>query len=157
MAWAGGSLYSKYKSNNSSASVTSAWQMLAAGIAFIPGSLLLGEPQHMQWQNIPADAWLALLYLVFFGSIAGFSAYVWLLKVRPATQVSTHAYVNPVVAVILGVLFASEVISFVQIAGLIIILASVLMINLVKYRKERIALHETNAQIHISKQEDVIN
>jgi drug/metabolite transporter (DMT)-like permease len=139
MAWAGGSLYSKYKSGNGSAAVNSAWQMLAAGIAFIPGSLILGEPQHLQWQAIPTDAWLSILYLVFFGSIAGFSAYVWLLKVRPATQVSTHAYVNPVVAVILGVLFAGEVISLIQVIGLIVILASVLMINLVKYRKERVA------------------
>ncbi len=137
MCWAGGSLYSKYKANDGSAAVNSAWQMLAAGVAFIPGSLLLGEPQHLQWQYIPTDAWLSLFYLVFFGSIAGFSAYVWLLKVRPATQVSTHAYVNPVVAVILGVLFAGEVISLVQVIGLIIILASVLMINLVKYRRER--------------------
>ncbi|MEO7802008.1 MAG: EamA family transporter, partial [Ginsengibacter sp.] len=146
IAWAGGSLYSKYKSANGSAAVNSAWQMLAAGIAFIPGSLLLGEPQHLQWHAIPMNAWLSLLYLVFFGSIAGFSAYVWLLKVRPATQVSTHAYVNPVVAVILGVLFAGEVISLTQVIGLIVILSSVLMINLVKYRKER-QLNKSNVSM----------
>lgn len=138
ISWAGGSLYSKYKSNSGSAAVNSAWQMLAAGLAFIPGSFMLGEPQTLQWHSIPTDAWLALFYLVFFGSIAGFSAYVWLLKVKPATQVSTHAYVNPVVAIILGILFANEVISLMQVVGLIIILASVLMINLVKYRNERI-------------------
>ena len=105
MAWAGGSLYSKYKSTGGSVSVNSAWQMLAAGVAFIPGSFLRGEVQQLDWQTISTDAWLSLGYLIFFGSIAAFSAYVWLLQVRPATQVSTHAYVNPVVAVLLGRVF----------------------------------------------------
>lgn len=137
MAWSGGSLYSKYHPSSGSVSVNIAWQMLAAGVAFIPGSFLRNEIQHLQWQTISTEAWLSLWYLVFFGSIAGFSAYVWLLTVRSATQVSTHAYVNPVVAVLLGVFFANEHISLLQILGLIIILFSVLMINIVKYRNNR--------------------
>ena len=68
------------------------------------------------------------------GSLVGYSAYTWLLQVRPATQVSTHAYVNPVVAVLLGVIFLGERISILQIFGLIVILCSVLLINLAKYR-----------------------
>lgn len=139
MSWAGGSLYSKYKSINVSASVNTTWQMLAAGLAFLPLSLLRGEATHFNWQNIPADAWFSLLYLIFFGSIAGFSAYVWLLQVRPATQVSTYAYVNPVVAVLLGIFFAHEHITLLQVFGLVTILASVFMINLVKYRKNVLA------------------
>jgi drug/metabolite transporter (DMT)-like permease len=71
------------------------------------------------------------------GSLAGFSAYVWLLQVRPATQVSTYAYVNPVVAVLLGVLFAGEHMSALQIVGLAVILLSVLLINLAKYRNQQ--------------------
>jgi len=59
---------------------------------------------------------------------------VWLLQVRPATQVSTHAYVNPVVAVLLGVFFAGERMSVLQLTGLAVILVSVLLINLSKYR-----------------------
>ena len=66
--------------------------------------------------------------------IAAYTSYVWLLQVRPSAQVSTYAYVNPVVAVLLGILFAGERISWVQITGLAIILGSVLLINLVKYR-----------------------
>jgi drug/metabolite transporter (DMT)-like permease len=73
--------------------------------------------------------------LIGFGSILAFSAYVWLLQVRPATQVSTYAYVNPVVAVLLAVFFADEVISATQITGLVVILGSVLLINLSKYKK----------------------
>jgi len=137
MAWAGGSLYSKHYSKGTAVSVNISWQMLAAGIAFIPGAFLRGEVQQLEWSTISMDAWLSVLYLVFMGSIAGFSAYVWLLQVRPATQVSTHAYVNPVVAVLLGVFFAGEHISFVQILGLMIILGSVLTINMVKYRNNR--------------------
>jgi drug/metabolite transporter (DMT)-like permease len=133
IAWAGGSLYSKYNSTSGSAAVNTAWQMLGAGIAFLPGSIFTGELQGLQWENISTDAWLSLLYLIFFGSIAGFSAYVWLLQVRPATQVSTYAYVNPVVAVLLGVFLANEKISFLQIAGLVIILGSVLTLNLAKH------------------------
>lgn len=144
MAWAGGSLYSKYKSTGGSVLVNSGWQILAAGIAFIPGSLLRGEMNHLNWSAISTSAWLSVAYLIFFGSIAAFSAYVWLLQVRPAMQVSTHAYVNPVVAVLLGVFFANEHISLLQILGLITILGSVSIINLVKYRMSRIAVQKEN-------------
>jgi drug/metabolite transporter (DMT)-like permease len=134
MAWAGGSLYSKYNSGNS-ATVNSTWQMLVAGVAFIPGSIFSGELSIINLSEVPLDSWLSIFYLIIFGSIAGFSAYVWLLKVQPATKVSTYAYVNPVVAVLLGIFFAGESISRIQILGLIIILGSVLLINLNKYRK----------------------
>lgn len=137
MSWASGSLYSKYNNTQGSASVNTAWQMLAAGLVFLPSSLLTHEVNGLQWQNIPTHSWLALLYLIIFGSIAAFSAYVWLLQVRPATQVSTYAYVNPVIAVILGVVFAHESITLLQVGGLVIILGSVLLINLSKYRKEK--------------------
>jgi drug/metabolite transporter (DMT)-like permease len=137
MAWAGGSLYSKYHPAEGSVSVNIGWQMLAAGILFIPGSLLRGEVQQLAWSSISSEAWLSMAYLVVFGSIAGFSAYVWLLQVKSATQVSTHAYVNPVVAVLLGVFLANEHISWLQTLGLVTILVSVLMINIVKYRSNR--------------------
>jgi drug/metabolite transporter (DMT)-like permease len=137
IAWSSGSLYSKHHPSEGSAAVNVAWQMIIAGLIFIPGSLLDHEFDHLQWQQIPMHSWLALGYLVIFGSIAAFSAYVWLLQVRPATQVSTYAYVNPVIAVILGMLFAHEHVSLTQIAGLVIILGSVLLINLSKYRKEK--------------------
>lgn len=136
IGWAGGSLYSKYKSpEGTPASVNTAWQMLAAGIAFIPGSILRNEWQLIEWQNIPSIAWFSLFYLILMGSIVAFSAYVWLLNVRPATQVSTYAYVNPVVAVLLGVFFANETISLTQALGLITILGGVLLINLHKYSR----------------------
>jgi len=134
ISWASGSLYSKYKSTASSNSVNAGWQMLAAGIVFVPASFLRGEWTGFHWQDVTSSSWLSILYLVTMGSLAGYSAFVWLLRVRSATQVSTHAYVNPVVAVLLGVFFAGESLSGVQLLGLAIILGSVLLINLAKYR-----------------------
>ncbi|HAL82931.1 MAG TPA: EamA family transporter [Mucilaginibacter sp.] len=137
IAWSSGSLYSKYKLTSGSVPVNTAWQMIAAGLVFIPGSLLHHEYNNLNLANMSVNSWGAIAYLIVFGSLAGFSAYVWLLQVRPATQVSTYAYVNPVIAVILGVFFAGEHISFIQISGLFTILGSVLLINLAKYRKKK--------------------
>lgn len=139
ITWSGGSLYSKYKSSEDPIIVTSTWQMIAAGIAFLPGIIIRDEFNGFQWKDVSGDAWMAVIYLVVLGSIAGFSAYVWLLKERPAMQVSTYAYVNPVVAVLLGVFFAKEQISSIQVIGLIIILGSVFMINMARYRREKLA------------------
>lgn len=139
ITWSGGSLYSKYKSSEDPIIVTSTWQMIAAGIAFIPGVIIRDEFNGFEWDEVSNEAWMAVIYLVVLGSIAGFSAYVWLLKERPAMQVSTYAYVNPVVAVLLGVFFANEKISSIQVIGLFIILGSVFMINMARYRREKLA------------------
>ncbi len=133
--WSGGSIYSKYKSPQGTATVNSTWQMVWAGIAFLLVSLLRGETTGFSFREVPVQAYLSIVYLIIFGSLAGFSAYVWLLQVRPVTQVSTYAYVNPVVAVLLGVFFAGEKITGFQLAGLLVILTGVLLINLSKYRK----------------------
>ncbi|WP_316793957.1 EamA family transporter [Pedobacter frigoris] len=136
IGWAGGSLYSKYHpGNNTNPAVSTAWQMLIAGVFFLPASIVSGEIEQFHFQDVPASAWWSIGYLIIFGSILAFSAYVWLLQVRSATQVSTYAYVNPVVAVLLAVFFADEMISGIQVIGLIVILGSVLLINLSKYKK----------------------
>ena len=134
MSWAGGSLYSTYHSSGSS-TANSAWQMLAAGIAFIVSSFFTGEWKGFEWSSVTPLSWFSLIYLTLLGSVAAYSAYVWLLRVRPAAQVSTYAYVNPVIAVLLGVFFAGETMSLLQVSGLVVILASVMLINLAKYRR----------------------
>lgn len=138
LCWSGGSIYSKYNSGSASATVSSAWQMLIGGMIFLIVSLISGETQTFQPSAVSTGAWLALLYLVLMGSLAAYSAYVWLLQVQSATKVSTYAYVNPIVAVMLGVFFAGEKLSLTQITGLFIILGSVLLINLSKYRKKNV-------------------
>jgi drug/metabolite transporter (DMT)-like permease len=137
ISWSGGSLYAKYKSTGST-SVNTAWQMVAAGIVFLPFAFISGENKNFQWQSVSINTWLDLAYLILFGSLAAYSAYVWLLKVRPATQVSTYAYVNPVVALLLGVFIGGETMSLFQIAGLVIVLISVFLINRSKYRQIQI-------------------
>lgn len=138
MSWSYGSLYAKHRPSTGSASVSTAWQMLIAGFVYLPISVIHGEFNGLNLGSIQTTGWLSVLYLIVFGSIAAYNAYVWLLQVRPATQVSTYAYVNPVIAVILGVVFAHENISLIQLTGLLVILASVLLINLAKYRKEKL-------------------
>jgi drug/metabolite transporter (DMT)-like permease len=133
IAWCAGTLVSKKRGYSSPARVNTSWQMLIAGVAFIPAVFINDEYSNFHFSEVPPRAWMALVYLILFGSIAAFTAYVWLMQVRPATQVSTHSYVNPVIAVLLGVCWGGELISGVQVAGLAVILFSVLLINADKY------------------------
>lgn len=103
--------------------------MLFASGAFWICALINGDITNTDLSNVPITSWLSLAYLVTFGSILAYSAYVWLLKIRPATEVATHAYVNPFVAVFLGMSLGNEDVTWVQIAGLVIILLSVMLIN----------------------------
>lgn len=135
IGWPAGSLFSKYSPVKLPNTVNSAWQMFTGAVFFLAVSAGRGEFQIVEWSSIPARAWIALAYLTVFGSIIAFSAYVWLLQVRPATQVSTYAYVNPVVAVLLGLWLGNEHLGVKEIGGLVVILGGVLLINLAKYRK----------------------
>lgn len=141
IAWTAGSLYSKYfgakeeEHKKTPASVGTAWQIFIAGAAFTLTAALNGEMAAFSWREVPATAWWSILYLIVFGSIIAYSAYIWLLANRPATQVSTYAYVNPIVAVMLSFFLTDEVITTVQITGLLIILISVLLINWSSYTK----------------------
>ena len=132
ISWCVGSLYSKYHGSGNTI-VGAAWQMIFAAISFLIVALCNGEISHLNFQDIHLRAWLSVIYLIFLGSLAGYSAYIWLLQVRPATHVSTNAYVNPVVAVLLGVFFGGETINGLQICALVMILSSVFIINFDKY------------------------
>ena len=131
ISWALGTLYAKYRSSGAeevNAFAGSAWQMLFAGGMFWLCSFAGGDI-HTDLSRVPLSAWLSLAYLIVFGSILAYSSYVWLLKVRPATEVATHAYVNPFIAVFFGKTFGREEISIMQILGLVIILLSVMLVS----------------------------
>ncbi len=132
ISWSVGSLYSKYNAGGNTM-VGAAWQMIFAAVSFLIVAGGTGEINHFHFQQVHLRAWLSVIYLVIMGSLAGYSAYIWLLQVRPTTQVSTNAYVNPVVAVLLGVLFGGETINLLQTGALAIILLSVFIINFDKY------------------------
>jgi drug/metabolite transporter (DMT)-like permease len=130
-SWALGSVYSKRTPTESSPYAASAVQMLAGGAAITLLGLLSGEAA--QWHATTRGLG-ALAYLVVFGSIVGFTAYAYALRYASATVVGTYAYVNPVVAVLLGWLVLDEAITGRTIAAMILILGAVLMIQLAPKR-----------------------
>jgi drug/metabolite transporter (DMT)-like permease len=101
-AWAGGSIFSKHSDKPESPWVSTAAQMLTGGAALLTVSLLTGEPGRFSFDQVSQRSLLAFLYLVIFGSWIGFGAYVWLLQNCAPTKVATYAYVNPVIATLLG-------------------------------------------------------
>lgn len=132
ISWACGTLYSKYRSSaeeEAGGLCGAAWQMVAASVVFGVCAGWSGDFVSARWSDVSAESWLSLVYLIIFGSLLAYTAYVWLLKVRPATEVATHAYVNPVVAVVLGAGLGGEHVTPVQIAGLAVILLSVMLVN----------------------------
>ena len=78
---------------------------------------------------MPKEKKVNKISLISFGSLLAYSAYVWLLKVRPAAEVGTHAYVNPFIAILFGGLLGNENVSIIQLIGLIVILLGMTMIN----------------------------
>lgn len=138
ISWALGTLYAKYRSSGAeevNAFAGSAWQMLFASAAFWVCAMITGDAVNTDLRAVSVTSWLSLAYLIIFGSIMAYSAYVWLLKFRPATEVATHAYVNPFVAVFLGMFFGKEDVTWIQISGLVVILISVMLIN--KKKKDK--------------------
>lgn len=132
-AWAFGSVWSRHLPLPAGP-MASAAEMLTAGAVLLAGSLLSGERMT---QMPTAAGWGALLYLVFFGSIIAFSAYMYLLKnVRPAAATS-YAYVNPAVAVMLGIAFAGESIGFEECLAMAVIISAVVLIGLPQWRKQK--------------------
>ena len=103
-------------------------QMLAGGALLVGIALAIGEPGRADPSNFSTASLVAMAYLVVFGSLVAFSAYTWLLQHAPVSVVATYAYVNPVVAVLLGAVFLSEVITPSMLIGAAIILAAVAFI-----------------------------
>lgn len=119
----------------SSKVMSSGAQMLAGGILLALAAAVRGEFRGFHPQEVSVGAWLALLYLIVAGSIVGFTAYVWLLHHESPTKVGTYAYVNPVVAVLLGYFAGGEPLGARTIAGSLCVLASVVMITATKAKK----------------------
>lgn len=144
IGWTIGSLTSKYSQKDKKSKeqplnviVKTAWQMVTAGVAFTTVATLNGEYKAFDYTTVHLPDWGAMIYLVFFGSILAFSSYIWLLQVRPATEVSTYAYVNPIVALLLVHFFTNHEVTTLQIAGLAVVLFSVLLMNWNLYKNNR--------------------
>ena len=105
--------------------VTTAWQMILGGLAILVVGLLAGEGGDIHVSEFSAESIAAFAYLVVVGSLVAFTAYVWLLRNAPISQVATYAYVNPVVAIALGALFVDEEVTPLVAGAAAVIVASV--------------------------------
>lgn len=124
--WACGSVYSKYNPIKTHPLMAAAMQMLIAGILFMLAGALLGQYRRFTFH---INGILAIAYLVFFGSIVGYSSYIYALTKLPATKVAMYAYVNPVVAVFFGWLILDEHVDGTIFLATAIILVGVVLVN----------------------------
>lgn len=116
--------------------MSSGAQMLAGGVLLTVTAAMLGEFRGFHAQAVSLKAWLALAYLIVAGSIIGFTAYVWLIHHESPTKVGTYAYVNPVVAVIVGYVFGGEALGLRTVLGTLLVLVSVVVITTAKKVRE---------------------
>jgi drug/metabolite transporter (DMT)-like permease len=128
LIWSVGSLYSRQAGRGIDPTLMAGMQMLTAGAMLFPGALIRGEHIGFSLAQVTLKSGLSFLYLVTMGAIVGYSAYLWLLRYCPPSQVSTYAYVNPVVAVLLGVGLAGEKFTSSMLAGATLILVAVVLV-----------------------------
>ncbi|MER7764919.1 EamA family transporter [Streptomyces sp. NPDC097619] len=128
LLWSLGSFTSSRLPMPANPFTASAYEMLAGGTAGLVVALLRGEQHGFDPATVSTRSWVALGYLVLFGSLVAFTAYAWLLQSAPLSLVSTYAYVNPVVAVLLGALILDEALTWPILAGGAVVVAGVCVI-----------------------------
>jgi len=129
LAWAAGSIYSRHAPSPDRPRVWVAMQMLTGGGALLILAVLTGELERVDPAAVSTRSLLALVYLIVFGALMAFSAYIWLLSVSTPARVGTYAYVNPVVALLLGWALVGEPLTFRSLLAAAIILGSVVVIG----------------------------
>ncbi len=108
LSWAVGTLYSRRYDIPKDSMLATSMEMMWGGVLMLALGIVLGEPARFNMAAFSWQAWSALLYLIVFGSWIGFTAYAWLVKVAPLPLVSSYAYVNPMIALLLGALILDE-------------------------------------------------
>jgi drug/metabolite transporter (DMT)-like permease len=135
LSWATGSFLSARMPMPANPFTASVYEMAAGGVALLAIGFASGERVHLD--QVSGASWIALAYLIVFGSLVAFTSYVWLLGNAPISLVGTYAYVNPAVAVLLGVLFAGEHVTWmILLGGLIIILGVGLVVSTERQRTQ---------------------
>lgn len=135
ISWSVASALSRKLPLPSSKVMSSGAQMLAGGFMLALTTATLGEFHNFHPWTVSRGAWLSLLYLIIAGSIIGFTAYVWLIHHESPTKVGTYAYVNPVVAVLLGYFLGGETLGLRTILGTLFVLISVVVITTTRAKK----------------------
>ena len=136
--WSMGSIYAKGADMPKSTLLSTGMQMLTGAVALFLVSLVRGELNGFSLGLVSTRSWLALAYLITFGSLVGFVSYGWLLHNSPVSLMSTYAYVNPVVAVLLGSLLADEPLNGRILIAAAIIIGSVVLINSARQIKPKV-------------------
>lgn len=145
VGWSVGTIVTKRLILPASKPMSAATQMLTGGVQLLILAAVSGEFAQFHASFISGKAWFALIYLIVAGSIIAFTAYVWLLDFESPTRVGTYAYVNPVMAVILGGLIGGEVIGPRTILGTVLILIGVAAITTAKAKKAPSKIAEAGA------------
>jgi drug/metabolite transporter (DMT)-like permease len=128
--WSAGSLYSRAARHAASPFLTAAQQMICGGMLLLLAGIVTGELPRLHLSSISISSWVAFIYLVLIGAVVGYTAYIWLLRHCEPAKVATYAYVNPIVAVLLGAFFAGEKVTMrMLIAGCLIIGSVALVIT----------------------------
>ncbi len=135
MSWSVSSALTRKLPLPASKVMSSGAQMLAGGVFLALAAAALGEFRNFHPSAVSRGAWFSLLYLIVAGSIIGFTAYVWLIHHESPTKVGTYAYVNPVVAVLLGYFLGGEALGLRTILGTLFVLISVLVITTTPAKK----------------------
>jgi drug/metabolite transporter (DMT)-like permease len=128
-SWSLGSVLTRKLTLPPSKVMSSGAQMIAGGAFLLLTSTALGELRNFHPLSVSRGAWFALLYLILAGSIVGFTAYVWLIHHESPTKVGTYAYVNPVVAVLVGYFLGGETLGVRTVLGTLFVLTSVVVIT----------------------------
>jgi drug/metabolite transporter (DMT)-like permease len=126
-SWGLGSVLAHRLALPQRALVAAALEMIAGGVLLLAAAALRGEYGRMHWSQVPGSAWLALLYLIGPGSLLAFTAYGYALSRLPLGTVSTYSYVNPVVAVVLGIAILGEPLTTHEAIGTILVVGSVVL------------------------------
>jgi drug/metabolite transporter (DMT)-like permease len=129
ICWSLASILTRKLSLPESKVMSSGAQMLVGGIMLLLAAAMFGEFRGFRPREVSMHAWLALLYLIIAGSIISFTAYVWLIHHESPTKVGTYAYVNPVIAVVLGYFLGGEALGARTLAGTFLVLVSVVVIT----------------------------
>jgi drug/metabolite transporter (DMT)-like permease len=135
--WSAGSLYSRTAKHSSSPFFAAAQQMFCGGVLLMLVGLFVGEPKRFHLGNVTPLSLGAFTYLVLIGAIVGYTAYFWLLRHCDPAKVATYAYVNPIVAVLLGALFAHETVTLRTLLAAALIIGSVALIITVQQFKTK--------------------
>ena len=134
LSWAFGSVYSKYRNVKTDPLLGAAIQMVIAGLAQTIVGLILGEGSRFVFNE---QSFLAFTYLLFFGAIVGYSSYIYALTHLPLSFVSTYAYVNPVIALVLGWIVLGEEMSLLIVIGAVIIFTGVAIVKSGAYQQRK--------------------